>query len=150
MQQNAALTQIVQTLRRFHRSPFEPLPTFFVDLHSKRPKTSVKAVLRELRRHRLKVALPSTLGIDETVTRVLGLDNYSHSLEDPTSLYLNAEERRRYGTQGLLSATFNLAPTHQTFTDFAFRDKIFGEAFLFHSDGCDWTVLLLLLPRLDE
>ncbi len=123
-QQNSVLTQITQGLRKWNKAKFEPLPLFFVDLKSNGRRTGLKAVVRELRRHKFRLALKS--GILEPFTRILGLDKYSHSLEDPTQLYRSASERKREGDAGLLSATFNLAPTSKTFEEFAYNDPVFG------------------------
>ncbi len=123
-QQNTVLTQLTQGLRKWNRSKFEPLPLFFVDLYSNTRRTNLKAVLRELRRYGFRTALPSA--VEETVISTLGLDRYSHTLKDPTQLYRSARERRKSGVQGLLSATFNLAPNSKTFEEFAYHDPVFG------------------------
>ncbi len=105
------------------------MPLFFVDLHSNSRRTSLKAVIRDLRAYGFKVAVPRA--ILEPFTSTLGLDKYSHSLEDPTQLYRSKKERKKRGPQGLLSASFNLAPTSKTFEEFAYYDPVFGEN-IFH------------------
>ena len=77
---------------------------------------------------RLKSALPSALGIDETVIGAAGLDFYDANWQNYEALYLSKEERRKKGPQGYMSANVISAkkPTH--FANIIFKDPFVSES----------------------
>jgi len=67
---------IVRRLRKHNHSPWEPMVTLFTDLHTKEKYTNLPRVLMEVKRLKLKNALPSMFGADKWLSKALGLHKY--------------------------------------------------------------------------
>ncbi len=102
----------------------------FTDLHSKGKTTNLNRVLKALRRAGLKNALPRTFGIDERLTRVLGLDQYNPNWPNYDTLYLSRAERMRMGKQAFTATSFMSGASPKLFEEIAFHHPLFSKCLL--------------------
>ncbi len=95
IQINVGLETFVSGFKRLRRSRMEPMIVMFTDLRTYGPTTPLAPLLRAVRRLGLKNALPSALGMDKSLSRILGLADYDPNWKNYDALYLNEEQRKK-------------------------------------------------------